>query len=280
MGFLDSVDKKYHPWIYGGGFLLLLAIVFSLISGSAKSSQTSAKEISFPAVVLIKSEQCGYCVKFKPTWAKLSSSGLKTKNGAPLRFIEVDTAKDAALVEKFPPVDGVPSIRYHYTYDNFAEYSGNRDYDDLVSFIKDAESGKEGYAVAASPPSGTGADPTTKGKIVRAPDGNSKDMLPATVPGAPATGISITANKASYNMLSDKVYEAPPALIPVPAARKDCRKETHCDYIDYTKKPSSLGAGINPTGELFYTGSINRTNLTDRAYPQGKVGGIYLLEQW
>lgn len=279
MAFLDSVDKKYHAWIYGAGFVLLLAIVFYLISGSGVSN---TKTISFPAVVLTKSENCGYCIKFKDTWKKLSSSGLKTASGIPLKFIDVDST-NTELLAKFPAVEGYPTIRYHYSFTNFVEYSGDRSYEDLVSFIKSSETDKEGYAQikSAPAPSGTGADPSTgSARIARAPDGKTKGMLPATVPGAPATGASLTPNKASFNMLSDVVYTAPPSLVPIPAHRKDCKKETKCDYVDYTKKPSSLGSGIDPKNELFVTGSILRTNLTDRAYPQARKGGIYLQEQW
>lgn len=282
MALLDSVDKKYHPWIYLGAFALLLLIVFSLISSSDKAKA----QPSFPALVLIKADYCGHCKRFMPTWDKLSRSGMKTSSGAPIKFIKVDN-EDKALLAKFPAVDGYPTIRYHYSFDNFVDYEGDRSYDDLVSFIKNSDSKKEGYAssagVASTAPTGTGADPSKgKGSIVRAPGANTKGMLPATVPGAPTSGVSLTDNRASFNMLSDKEYVPPSSIMPPPSYRsnRNCNKETKCDYVDYTKKPSGLGSGIDPKGQLFYSGGFLPTNLTDRAYPQAKKGGMYLVEHW
>jgi hypothetical protein len=118
--------------------------------------------------------------------------------------------------------------------------------------------------------------------IVKAPDANTKGMLPATIPGAPASGTSLTPNRASFNMLSDKEYIPPTTMMPPPSYRshKNCNKETKCDYVDYAKKPSSLGAGIDPKGQLFWSGGYLPTNLTDRAYPQAKRGGLQLVEHW
>jgi thiol-disulfide isomerase/thioredoxin len=282
MGLLDSIDKKYHAWIYGGGFLLLLLIVLSLISSSEKARKDA--EISFPALVLIKSDRCGHCTRFMPVWEKLSKSGLKNgATGAPVKFIKVDI-DNTSVSSKFPETQGVPSIRYHYSYDNFVEYEGDRSYESLVAFIKESEMKKEGYAggvppIASSPPTGTGADPSKgKGAIVKAPDAKTKGMLPATVPGAPASGTSLTPNRASFNMLSDKEYVPPRTMMP--PSKRTCNKETSCGNTDYMRKPSGLGSGIDPKGQLFYAGGYLPTNLTDRAYPQAKRGGMFLVEHW
>jgi len=265
MPFLDSIDKKYHPYIYGGLLLLLLLIIFSLISSSEKS-KVSKSEIIFPALVLTKAEYCSYCKQFKPTWDKLKQSSIKTQNGVNINFIEVDS-NDKQMLSKFPEVEGYPTIRYHYSFDSFKIYEGDRSFEDLVLFIKTSDSQKEEFF--------------NKPEVVKAPDSTSKVMLPATVPGGgPAKGPSLIPNKASFNMLSDKEYVSPSDISPPPMHKRKCRKETKCDFVDYTKVPSTVGAGINPQSQLFYNGGFLSTNLTDRAYPQAKRGGLYIVEHW
>lgn len=265
-----TIDPKYRKGFIFAGVVIFAIIAYLVLN---KWGMINSSTVKFPAVVYTSAGYCGYCKEFKPLWKKLKSRGFKTQDGIDIQFIEVTS--DSSNIDKFPPVESYPTIRYHYSYVNYTQFDGARTEDALVEFINSSQAQRESYSTG---PSSQSTDPAQQSVV-----GTGKGaMVPATVPSGPASGPSLIANRASFSMFSDKEYIPPSAI--VPSSKKDCKKETKCSDVDYTKSPSSLGSGINTQSPLFYHGGYLPTNLTDRTlrtarFPKER-NGVYLVEHW
>ena len=276
------MDPKYRKIAYVIGAIVGAVLLYKVFTKWVIRDIN----VKFPAVVYTSAGFCGYCKEFKPMWERLKKKGIKTQDGMPIQFIELSAGD--AMLEKFPPVDSYPTIRYHYSYANYAQFEGQRSDEALIEFINASSAQRESYtgvAVGTGAPAvgkpGAPTDPAQQ-SVVGAP-GSASAMVPATVPSGPASGPSLIANRASYSMYSDKEY-VPPSRFNAPS-KKDCKKETKCPTANYFDAPSSLGSGINTQAPLFYNGGYLDTNLTSKTiktarFPKETGGGVYLVEHW
>ena len=79
-------------------------------------------------IILFKSENCGHCTKFKPTW-----NALKNKYANNLNFIEYDYQNNPDKMKEFN-IQGVPTI-YRQSGDKKYMFEGERDLDNLIAFL-------------------------------------------------------------------------------------------------------------------------------------------------
>ena len=79
-------------------------------------------------IILFKSEDCGHCQKFKPTWEALQKQFTGKHN-----FITYDYKENPEKMEEFN-IEGFPTI-YRVSGENKYVFEGERDIDNLVAFL-------------------------------------------------------------------------------------------------------------------------------------------------
>lgn len=84
-------------------------------------------------------EWCAHCQQFKPTWSKIKKYCSKNN----IEFVEINhTDKDNIVVypecnlKSTNKINGFPTILFESIDGKIVEYQGNRDYDNLLYFIK------------------------------------------------------------------------------------------------------------------------------------------------
>jgi thiol-disulfide isomerase/thioredoxin len=109
--------SKYYKYKYK--YLTLKKNNLTLIGGSKKIK-----------LFLFKANWCGHCSMFKPTWNTLKNDPqLKTK----IDFITFDSEKNKNEIETYN-IEGFPTIMLQKN-DNMIQYEGQRNLDDLKTFI-------------------------------------------------------------------------------------------------------------------------------------------------
>ena len=79
-------------------------------------------------IILFKSEDCGHCKRFKPTWEALQKKYIGKHN-----FITYDYKENPEKIEEFD-VNGFPTI-YRVSGENKYIFEGERDIDNLMAFL-------------------------------------------------------------------------------------------------------------------------------------------------
>ena len=90
--------------------------------------QTGGGENSKDDIILFKSENCGHCKRFKPTWEALQKQFTGRHN-----FITYDYEENPDKMKEFN-INGVPTI-YRISGENKYMFEGERDLDNLVAFL-------------------------------------------------------------------------------------------------------------------------------------------------
>lgn len=70
---------------------------------------------------------CGHCKEFMPVWNNI-------KSGLPITTKEINCSENNELCNR-DNIEGVPTIRL-VTSNKVIEYDGNRDYENIVNFVK------------------------------------------------------------------------------------------------------------------------------------------------
>jgi len=86
------------------------------------------------SLILFKSENCGYCKAFKPTWNKVVKN-FKGKRSLNVREFDSKKHQDVMMSEG---IKMFPTIRFYprgMVGREYIEYSGDRSYDNLLMFI-------------------------------------------------------------------------------------------------------------------------------------------------
>ena len=79
-------------------------------------------------IILFKSERCGHCIRFKPTW-----EALKNKYSGKHNFITYDHNKNLDKITEFN-IEGFPTI-YRISGENKYIFEGERNIENLIAFL-------------------------------------------------------------------------------------------------------------------------------------------------
>ena len=112
------------------GLIIIPIIIFFLVRYLYKEGFTSVKP--YKELLFFTLEGCGHCERMKPTWDLL-----KTNYGATgkIKLIQVKAKENQDLVQKYK-VQGYPTLLFVKDEKKVIEYNGNREYEDLVKFLK------------------------------------------------------------------------------------------------------------------------------------------------
>jgi thiol-disulfide isomerase/thioredoxin len=120
---MDDIDFKTKYLMYKAKYLSL-----KNKSTLEPTKQTGGGENSKDDIILFKSENCGHCKRFKPTWEVLEKQFTCKHN-----FITYDYEKNPDKMKEFN-INGVPTI-YRISGENKYMFEGERDLDNLVAFL-------------------------------------------------------------------------------------------------------------------------------------------------
>lgn len=112
------------------GLIIIPIIIFFLFRQLYKESFTSGKP--YRELLFFTLKGCGHCEKMKPTWDLLKNN---YGNNGQIKLINIKARENQDLVQKYK-VEGFPTLLYVKDEKIQAEYNGNREYDDLVKFLK------------------------------------------------------------------------------------------------------------------------------------------------
>jgi thiol-disulfide isomerase/thioredoxin len=109
-----------------------LLVIMKLYGYSAEGFEASGNEL-----IIAKADWCGHCKKAKPAFDALAAaSPIKLSDGSSVTVRILDADANKADIEKLN-VRGFPSIIYMKG-GNPMEYSGERSYDGVISFLNSA----------------------------------------------------------------------------------------------------------------------------------------------
>jgi len=116
---MDDIDFKTKYLMYKAKYLDLKKNKPQLGGGDSNQKDD---------IILFKSESCGHCKIFKPTWNALQKQFTGKHN-----FITYDYLENPEKIEEFK-VDGFPTI-YRISGKNKYVFEGERDIDNLIAFL-------------------------------------------------------------------------------------------------------------------------------------------------
>lgn len=112
---MDDIDFKTKYLMYKSKYLNLKNNMKQ--SGGGKDN-----------IILFKSENCGHCQRFKPTWNILQQQFAGNHN-----FITYDYKENPEKIEEYK-IEGFPTI-YRESGNNKYIFEGERNIDNLISFL-------------------------------------------------------------------------------------------------------------------------------------------------
>jgi hypothetical protein len=117
---------------------MLAAILFIglLILRSQRSSEGFTGGNVKGELVIVKAEWCGHCKRAKPEFDRLvRASPIKLQDGSEVTVRMVDEALQKEEVKKLG-VQGYPTIKFIPVGDAAVDYSGERTYSGVMSFLQ------------------------------------------------------------------------------------------------------------------------------------------------
>ena len=115
---MDDIDFKTKYLMYKMKYLDL----------KINKKQSGGGDNKKDDIILFKSENCGHCQRFKPTWEALQKKYTGVHN-----FITYDYKENPEKIEEFN-IDGFPTI-YRISSDNKYIFEGERNVDNLIAFL-------------------------------------------------------------------------------------------------------------------------------------------------
>lgn len=116
---MDDIDFKTKYLMYKAKYLDLKKNKKQTGGGSSDNKDN---------IILFKSENCGYCQKFKPTWEALQKQFAGKHN-----FITYDYEENPEKIKEYN-IEGFPTI-YRVNGNNKYIFEGDRDPDNLIAFL-------------------------------------------------------------------------------------------------------------------------------------------------
>jgi len=123
---------------------IISLVIYGIYAGAkyAEEKFTNSSNDLTPAdnevvVALFYADWCGHCKHFKPEFDKVSDeiNGEKcSKSNKKLRIVKVDCSNDSSVSNKYN-VQGFPTVKILGTSDGETEYTGERTYDSLKSYL-------------------------------------------------------------------------------------------------------------------------------------------------
>ena len=109
-------------------FVIIVIIIYNYGTTSKSDTVINNEPFDNTKLVLYKTDRCGHCVNFTPTWEKLKQQGLNTQ----FETVDCDKQKGECWKNK---VDGTPTIILHKNGKQLT-YEGDRSLQSLISFVK------------------------------------------------------------------------------------------------------------------------------------------------
>jgi len=113
----EEIDFKTKYLIYKSKYINL-----------KKNNQIGGNNENKDNIILFKSENCGHCTKFMPTW-----NILKNKYSSKHNFITYDNNTNPDKMKEYD-IEGVPTI-YREKGNNKYIFTGERNIDNLIAFL-------------------------------------------------------------------------------------------------------------------------------------------------
>ena len=86
---------------------------------------------SKPTLILCYADWCGWCQRFKPTWARIKTTLSKNKD---INVVEVEYDNISLMPKSLQGVRGFPTLQILKNGKLKHEYQGDRNHDDIVKF--------------------------------------------------------------------------------------------------------------------------------------------------
>jgi thioredoxin 1 len=125
-----STKKNDYGWLVVLFFILLIAMIYSILFGKSEGF-TSMKDIdSGLKLVFFYNDECSYCKEMMPVWDKVSSMAANST-----KMVKIDSTANKDIADNYK-ITSYPTILLLKSGKREEEYTGERTESALSSYVK------------------------------------------------------------------------------------------------------------------------------------------------